>query len=145
MGSDLSAIAAILRGVDERPDGADRETYRRALDEIDRTDGNYLIVGEYDNQVGALTHLLVHPVLRRGGGRAAEIVGLWVAEPFRTSGIGALLLDHAVERARDLGCERMHVMTHDDRAFWERAGFIHLEAGYVRSLQPAAVGAMARR
>jgi GNAT superfamily N-acetyltransferase len=140
---DLSAIAAILRTASPHDDGQQRATpgtYRRVLDEVDRHDGCFLLVGEYDRQIGAVLEMVVFPTLT-GPGRTAEVVGLWTAEPFRTSGLGGMLLDHAIARADDLGCTRVQVMAAGSRrhehAFWERAGFIHLDAGYVRTSSPA--------
>jgi len=141
---DLRAIASILRASaphDPRQQTATEESYRWALDEIDRHHGHYLLVAEYDQQIVAVCHLVVIPVIHGGGGRTAEIVGLWIADSFRTSGVGSMLLDHAVARADDLGCRRVQVMAAGSRrhehAFWERAGFIHLDAGYVRSIRDA--------
>lgn len=140
---DLSAIATILRTSAPHDDGQQRAapgSYRRVLDEVDRQDGCFVLVGEYDRQIGAVLEMVVFPTLA-GPGRTAEIVGLWTAEPFRTSGLGGMLLDHAIARADDLGCTRIQVMAAGSRrhehAFWERAGFIHLDAGYVRTSQPA--------
>ena len=140
---DLSAIATILRSAAPHDDAQQRATpgaYRRALEEIDRQEACHLLVGEYDRQIGAVLQLVVFPTLS-GPGHAAEIVGLWTAEPFRTTGLDGMLLDHAIARAEDLGCCRIQVMAAGSRrhehAFWERAGFIHLDAGYVRTSQPA--------
>ncbi len=139
--SDIPAIATILRAASpfDEPCGIGaEEAYRAALVDIDRTDGNYVLVAEYDNQIGAVLQLLCYRQLHRGGTRTAEIVGLYVAPSFRTTGIGGLLLDHAVERVRDLGCRRLQVAAstarRDEHPFWERAGFIHLDRGYVRSV-----------
>lgn len=140
---DLSAIATILRSAAPHDDVQQRATpgsYRRALEEIDRQGACHLLVGEYDRQIGAVLEMVVFPTLT-GPGRTAEIVGLWTAEPFRTTGLDGMLLDHAIARADDLGCTRVQVMAAGSRrqehAFWERAGFIHLDAGYVRTSQPA--------
>jgi GNAT superfamily N-acetyltransferase len=139
--SDLPAIAAILRSASHLGDLEDQEqlgSYRDALIEIDRTDGNYLLVAEYDNQITALIQLLAFRHIHHGGGRTAQIVALHVAEQFRTSGIGGMLLDHAGERARDLGCRRLQVLSStartDEHPFWERHGFVQLDRGYVRRL-----------
>ena len=141
---DLNAIASILRAAaphDPRQQAATAESYRRSLAEIDRHEGSYLLVAEFDQQIVAVTHLVTIPLIHAGGGRTAEIVGVWVADAFRTSGIGAMLLDHAIGRADDLGCRRIQVMAAGSRrqehAFWERAGFIHLDAGYVKSVRDA--------
>lgn len=141
---DLNAIASILRTAsphDSRQQVATPDSYRRALEEIDRHDGSYLLVAEYDQQIGAATQLLVYPLLGGGGGRSAEIVGLWVADTFRTSGIDNQLVDHAIARADDLGCQHVKVMasgaSRRSHSFWERMGFIHLDAGYVRAVRGA--------
>jgi GNAT superfamily N-acetyltransferase len=140
VGTDLPAIGAILRSTDTAtvsgalPVGS----YRDALSEIDRTDGNYVLVAEYDNQIVAVLQLLAYRHLHDRGGRAAHIVLLRVANEFRTTGIGAMLIDHAVGRAGDLGCRRIEATCStgaaDEHHQWERAGFVHLERGYVRPL-----------
>lgn len=137
---DLAAIATIVRAAaphDPATQSATAESYRRALAQIERLDGSYLLVAEYDNRLAAALHLMTYPVVH-GADRIAQVVGLWVAEPFRASGIDTMLLDHALERADDLDCARMQVMANGahraERSFWERAGFIHLDAGYVRSV-----------
>ena len=140
VGSDLPAIGAILRKRDA-PDDASAPigSYRDALSEIDRTDGNYLLVAEYDRQIVAVLQLVAYRHLHGRGGRAARVVVLEVAEAFKTSGVGGMLLDHAAGRARDLGCGRIDVLVPTSEtvkhAFWERSGFVHLERGYVRLLE----------
>lgn len=136
---DLAAIATILRSSaphDAAQQQAGPGSYRRVLEGIDRRPGCHLLVAEYDNQIGAVLEMVVFPTLSPPG-TTAEIVGLWTAEAFRTSGLGGMLLDHAIERADDLGCTRLQVMASGSRrqehAFWERAGFIHLDVGYVRT------------
>jgi GNAT superfamily N-acetyltransferase len=135
---DVHAITTIMRGVaphDPAHQQATPETYRRLLDEIDHLDGCYLLVGEYAGELGAVLQLVVFPTLI-GVGRTAELVGPWVAERYRTSGMAGMLLDHALARADDLGCVRIQVMANSahraERSFWERAGFVHADAGYVR-------------
>lgn len=138
--TDIPAIGAILRGAD----GIDGEisppvgAYQAALTEIDRTDGNYVLVAEYDNQIVAILQMLAYRHLHDRGGRTAHIVLLQVAAEFRTSGVGSMLLDHAANRACDLGCRRLEVMCStsatDEHHFWERSGFVQLDRGYVREL-----------
>jgi GNAT superfamily N-acetyltransferase len=139
--SDLPAIAAILRSAEHLGDLEDQDqlgSYRDALLEIDRTDGNYLLVAEYDRQITAMIQLVAFRHVHGAGGRTAEIVALHVAEQFRTTGIGGMLLEHASQRARDLGCNRLQVLSStartDQHPFWERNGFVQLDRGYVRPL-----------
>ncbi len=139
VGTDIPAIGAILRStVSDTDETPPIGSYRDSLAEIDRTDGNYVLVAEYDNQIVAVLQMLAFRHLHDRGGRTAQIALLRVAEEFRTSGIGSMLLDHAANRANDLGCRRIQVMTStaatDDHHFWERAGFVHVDRGYVRQL-----------
>lgn len=140
---DLAAIATILRAAAPHDDLQQQATpgaYRRTLDQIDRHDGCFLLVGEYDRQIGAVLEMVVFPTLS-GPSQTAEIVGLWTAPTFATSGLDGMLVDHAIARADDLGCGRVQVMAAGSRrqehAFWERAGFVHLDAGYVRTSRTA--------
>lgn len=138
VGSDLPAIAAILRGraADDPPPHPG--LLRDALAEIDRTHGSYVLVAEFDRQIVALLHLVVHRHLHDGAGRTARIVRLAVAPEFGRSGVDGMLIDHAAARARDLGCRRLEAgaatSDADDHHRWERAGFVHLDRGYVRTL-----------
>ena len=138
---DIPAISAILRSAPHLADfdqGEHTGSYREALAEIDRTDGNYVLVAEYDNQIGAMLQMLAFRHLHHRGGRTAQIVALHIAEPFRTSGLGGMLVDHALDRARDLGCRRLQVLSStaltNEHHFWERHGFVQLDRGYVHSL-----------
>lgn len=141
VGTDLPALGALLRGsgtADCGPDTSATGSYRDALVEIDRTDGNYVLVAEYDRQIIAVLQLVAYRQLHERGSRTAQIVLLRVAEEFRTSGVSGMLVDHAVGRARDLGCRRVQVSCgtdrNDEHSFWERAGFVHLNRGYARPL-----------
>jgi GNAT superfamily N-acetyltransferase len=136
---DVPAIVAMMRDRDRDVDAqAMIGSYREALTEIDRADGNYVLVAEYDNQIGAVLQMLAFRHLLLAGGRCAEIAMLEVAGTFRTTGIGGMLVDHALDRARDLGCRRIQVLSStartDEHPFWERAGFVQLDRGYVRTL-----------
>lgn len=138
---DVPAIATILHDTGPHGDfeqAGSVETCCRALAEIDRRDGNYVLVAEYDGRIGAVLQLLTFSRLHGGGGRTAQIVALHVADAFRTTGIGGLLLEHAIGRAHDLGCDRLCVSVstarRDEHPFWERAGFVHVDRGYARPL-----------
>lgn len=140
VGTDLPAIGAILRGAarsssdDTPPNGS----YRDALAEIDRTDGNYVLVAEYDRQIIAVLQMLAYRALHDRGRRTAQIVLVRVAGEFRTTGVRDMLIDHAAGRALDLGCRQLVAFTNmdstNDHHTWERAGFIHVDRGYIRQL-----------
>ncbi len=145
VGGDLPALAAILRGPapgpDDTPTGVPSMSltaYRDALAEIDASRGQYLMVAEYDRQVIAVTQLITFRQLDERGARIAQITSMHVADQFRFTEIGAMLLDHAAERAIELGCRRLQVRSSTaatrEHSFWERTGFIQLDRGYVRPL-----------
>jgi len=137
---DLSAIAVVLRQAGDEANASDRPlgSYRDALSEIDRALGNYVLVAEYDGEIGAVLQMITFRHLQNRGGRTAQIISLHVADRFKTSGIDGMLLDHAVERARDLDCHRLQVLSStartDEHSFWERHGYVQLDRGYVRPL-----------
>lgn len=139
--SDIPAIAAILRNGSPPEAGSQQQlgSYRAALLEIDRSDGNYLLVAEYDSQITAVVQLVTYRHIHDGGGRTAQIVSLHAAEQFRTSGICGMLLEHAAHRAREIGCRRLQVSCStartDEHSFWERHGFVQLDRGYVHQLE----------
>ena len=134
VGTDLPAIGAILR--DNGLDGSGDALRREALAEIDRTDGSYVLVAEYDSQIVAALHLVVFRRLDAAAGKTAQITLLAVANGFRTSGVHEKLIDHAAGRASDIGCRELLAFVGtsdaDEHPRWERAGFVHLQRGYVR-------------
>lgn len=136
--SDLPAIGAILRAASYDGETLPPRSIADALGEIDRSDHHYVLVAEYGGAIGAVLQFLAFPQLHRHG-MCADIVALEVADPFRTTGIGTMLLEHAFDRCRDLGCSRVQVRSAgirgDDHPFWERAGFVHLERGYARPVR----------
>jgi GNAT superfamily N-acetyltransferase len=142
VGTDLPAIGAILRGTESvEPSGSETSpggSYRSALADIDRTDGSYVLVAEFDRQIVAVLQLLTFRHLHDRGGRTAHIVLLKVAAAYRTSGVADMIVDHAAARAIDLGCRRLVALTStsatDEHHQWERAGFVHVDRGYVRQL-----------
>lgn len=144
---DLPAISAILRAASYDGEMLQPRQIEAALAEIEQTDHHYVLVAEYDRHIGAVLQFVAFPQLHRHG-RCADIVALEVADAFRTTGIGTMLLEHAAERSRDLGCTRIQVRSGgtrtDDHPFWERAGFVHLERGYARALWPDHTGPFGR-
>ena len=61
---------------------------------------------------------------------AAEIKRMWTAPAVRGHGVGRLLLDEVVRRAREAGCARLVLDSRADlveaRTLYERAGFVEV-------------------
>jgi GNAT superfamily N-acetyltransferase len=67
------------------------------------------------------------------GGRVAWLEELYVVPSRRNGGIGKLLLDHALQTARSLGCRAVDLEVDVEHAraehLYERAGFRRLQRG----------------
>ena len=126
---DLAALVALLaagtlRGAE---DPGDLAPYRAALEEIASTPGSEVLVAEAGGAVAGMCQLVTFRHLQERGGRCAEIESVHVAERLRGRGIGGLLLDAAVERARRAGCYRVQLTSSkvrlDAHRFYLRHGF----------------------
>ena len=66
-------------------------------------------------------------------GKLAQLEELYVRPGFRGSGIGSALLEMALALVREHGGEEMHInvdeIDSDARRFYERHGFVNIEAG----------------
>lgn len=112
--------------------------YIDAINEIDATDGNYLLVADLGGQAVAMVQLVTFRHFQHRGGRCAEIESMHVAPEYRDSDIGSQLLEFAASRARDLGCYRMQLTAgakreHSHRFFQEH-GFVPTHVGYKQYL-----------
>lgn len=66
-------------------------------------------------------------------GPLAQLEELYVVPALRDGGIGTALLSGSVEAVRASGCQEMHIgvdeIDTDTRRFYERHGFVNIEAG----------------
>jgi len=122
-----------------KEDPADAAAYRAALEEIDRTPGNTVLVAELDGEVVGICQLIEFRHLQERGGRCAELESVHVRPDQRSKGIGGLLVEAAAERARAGGCYRVQLTSNaartDARRFYERHGFVPSHVGFKRSLR----------
>jgi GNAT superfamily N-acetyltransferase len=137
---DAPRLAVLLAGGSLRgnEDPADATSYRAALDDIAATPGNTVLVAEVGGEVVGMCQLVVFRHLQERGGRCAEIESVHVGERRRSSGIGGVLLEAAVEEARALGCYRVQLTSNKARVaahrFYERHGFVASHEGFKRYL-----------
>ena len=114
--------------------------YRAALADIAATPGNDVLVAELDGRVVGTCQLIVLRHLQHAGGRCAELESMHVAPDVRGSGVGGVLLEAAVDRARAAGCYRIQLTSNrvrtDAHRFYERHGFAPSHAGFKRLLDP---------
>ena len=134
--ADAPAVAALLAGGSLRAveDPAGGPAYEAALAEIAADPRSEVLVAEVDGAVAGLCQLIVFRHLQERGGLCAEIESMHVAAPRRSQGIGSVLLEAAVERARAAGCYRVQLTSNkarrDAHRFYARHGFEATHEGF---------------
>lgn len=129
-------VAAIVALLADDPLAARRErletplpaAYLQAFDGIDGDDREELVVAVAGEEVVGVLQLSLLPSLTRVGGWRAQVEGVRVAATRRGDGIGRLLLEWAIKRARARGCVLLQLSTDRDRRealrFYQSLGFV---------------------
>jgi GNAT superfamily N-acetyltransferase len=141
---DAADLVGLLRAGALVPTGEyhdpDLGSWRETLTNLAATPGNDVLVAEVDGRVAGTCQLIVFRHLQHGGGWCAELESMHVAPDLRGSGVGGVLLEAAVERARAAGCYRVQLTSNrarnDAHRFYERHGFTPSHVGYKRLLGP---------
>ncbi|MCP1411230.1 GNAT superfamily N-acetyltransferase [Paenarthrobacter sp. A20] len=133
---DLPRILALL--ADDQL-GATRESvddlapYERAFDAIDADPAHLLVVGELAGDVVATFQLSYLPGLSRKGSWRAQIEAVRVSDVLRGQGVGALMIEWAIDQARERGCSLVQLTTDKSRVaahrFYSRLGFVASHEG----------------
>lgn len=137
---DAAVLAVLLDegALTAKEDPADVGAYRDALVAIAGDPATTVLVAVVDGAVVGMCQLLVFRHLQQRGGRCAEIESMHVAGSFRSHGIGAALLDAAVQRATEAGCYRVQLTSNtarpDAHRFYLRHGFEASHVGFKRYL-----------
>lgn len=129
---DLDSIVALLA---DDVLGASREkyetplpkSYREAFYAIDSDPNNELIVACRANKVIGVQQLTFTPSITYQGGWRATIEGVRVSASTRGQGVGRLLIEWAIKRAKKRGCHLIQLTTDkkrtEARRFYEQLGF----------------------
>lgn len=133
---DLPRILALL--ADDQL-GAVRESaddpapYERAFDAIDADPAHLLVVGELNGEVVATFQVSYIPGLSRKGSWRSQIEAVRVSGELRGQGVGALMIQWAIDQARGRGCSLVQLTTDKSRVaahrFYERLGFVASHEG----------------
>jgi len=118
--SDVPAIVAMLAddelgAVRERTSAEELEPYLRAFDDVAADPNQFLCVAEQAAAVVGTLQLTFIPGLSRGGSRRGQIEAVRVARANRGHGIGASLIQWAIERCRENGCALVQLTTDKER------------------------------
>ena len=141
--ADLGRLAELMNlgrvaGRVPRETPGDIAPYVLALHDIYDGDGRVL-VAQLDGEVVGVCQLVVFRHLQARGGRCAEIESVHVHPDRRAQGIGTVLIEAAIGRARAVGCYRVQLTSnevrHDAHRFYERLGFTASHLGFKLSLE----------
>ncbi|MBQ0983295.1 GNAT family N-acetyltransferase [Streptomyces sp. F63] len=138
---DLAPIVAMLA---DDPLGARRESpddltpYRTALDLLTADPNQYLMVAVRDGRPVGTLQLTIIPGLSRGGATRALIEAVRIHADERGSGLGARLIEWAVDESRRRGCALVQLTSDatrtDAHRFYEKLGFTGSHVGFKLSL-----------
>ena len=136
---DLEAIVALLaddamsRGR-ELPDPPLDARYLTAWEEMAADPHQMPLVAEEGGRVVGYLQLTLIPGLAFRGIKRALIESVRVASDRRGSGIGAALVAHAIDQARNAGCRLIQLTSTNERTeahrFYERLGFEATHTGF---------------
>lgn len=121
-------------------DEADLQPYLRAFEAISADPAHLLLVAGDGVQVMATMQLSFLPGLARRGALRAQIEAVRVRQDYRSRGLGAAMIDWAIQEARRRGCALVQLTTDKSRArahrFYERLGFVASHEGLKLRLDP---------
>ena len=128
-------VAEIVRMLAEDELGSKRENYQLPLPEtyydafraIVADSNQWLVVAEMDERVIGTLQMTILPYLTYQGGERAQIEAVRVDKEFRDQGVGAKMIEWAVQKAQAEGCHLVQLTTDKKRPealkFYERLGF----------------------
>ena len=134
---DLDALLDLLAGgvlPGAATEVGDRAASASALSEIIASAHSDVLVAEVDGEVVGACQLIRIRHLQHSGGLCAELESMHVRADQRSKGIGGVLLEEAIERARAAGCYRIQLTSNlarsDAHRFYARAGFVPSHWGF---------------
>ena len=105
---------------------ADFDSIAAAWDELAASNRLCVLIAEDDTGPLGMISFSFNLALRYGG-EYSQIEELIVDEAGRGKGLGALLVNEAIDRARKRGCLEMGLYARETtRAFYEKLGFVYV-------------------
>jgi ribosomal protein S18 acetylase RimI-like enzyme len=135
---DLVQIVQLLA---HDPLGQQRESYQMplpaeyftAFEEINADKNQYLIVVEDNHQIIGTFQLTIITYLTYRGGKRGQIEGVRIDEAYRRRGIGKIMIEWAINKARELNCHLVQLTMDKKRQetieFYQKLGFIASHEG----------------
>lgn len=117
-----------------RDSADDLEPYLRAFEAIDADPQQLLVVAASDDGPVATLQLSIIPGLARRGALRGQIEAVRVRADHRGAGLGAELVQWAIDESRRRGCALVQLTSDTSRAgahrFYERLGFSPSHTGF---------------
>ncbi|AZK94545.1 MULTISPECIES: GNAT family N-acetyltransferase [Streptomyces] len=134
---DIAAIVAMLAddalgATRESPD--DLTPYRSAYERLENDPNQLLVVADRGGEVVGTLQLTIIPGLSRKGSTRSVIEGVRVHSSARGQGLGARLIEWAVDESRRQGCQLVQLTSDSARTdahrFYEGLGFTGSHVGF---------------
>ncbi|UCH42871.1 MAG: GNAT family N-acetyltransferase [Dehalococcoidales bacterium] len=107
--------------------GSPGDDYQRVFNEIQNVPGYELLVVEENGIVLGTMVLLIIPNLSHSALPWALIENMMVDSSYRRRGLGRLLMDYAIARAKEAGCYKIQLSSNKKRPeahqFYQSSGF----------------------
>ena len=107
--------------------GSPGDNYQRVYNEIQNVPGYELLVVEENGIVLGTMVLLIIPNLSHSALPWAVIENMMVDSSYRRRGLGRLLIDYAIARAKEAGCYKIQLSSNKKRPeahrFYQSSGF----------------------
>lgn len=134
---DLPAVVGMLA---DDPLGATRESpddvgpYLTALERIKADPNQHLVVAVREGRVVGTLQLTIVPGLSRRGSTRSIVEGVRIHADERGTGLGARLIEWAIDTSRREGCRLVQLTSDNTRTdahrFYERLGFTASHLGF---------------
>ncbi len=130
--ADIARILELYRQLAITPSQEDEKTtveerHRHAFAEIATDPRHHLLVIESDGQVVGTLVLVFVPSLIRGASPWAVVEHFVVDEAYRGRGLGTMLMNYAIQRAKEASCYRISLSSdlrrEDAHRFYHALGF----------------------
>src|ERR1700734_9500 len=114
--------------------------YYQAFEEIDTDKNQYLIVVEDNHKIIGTLQLTIITYLTYLGGKRGQIEDVRIDEAYRRHGIGKMMIQWAIDKARELNCHLVQLTMDKKRQetieFYKKLGFVDSHEGMKLHLLP---------
>jgi GNAT superfamily N-acetyltransferase len=138
--AEAADVESIVRMIADDQLGATRDSpddltpYQRAFDQISADPNQFLVVADDDGRAVGTLQLTLIPGMARGGALRGQIEAVRVHADARGRGLGATMIQWAIDESRRRGCALVQLTSDNARAgahrIYERLGFTPSHTGF---------------